>query len=161
MLKLTTLHRLPGAGRLVRNELFFDTGTFESVEDLEGLELPGNTHLRSTSGATWDLEEEGAERLARVIVYVNEVPLPIGTSKGVVTVEQVEEFMRKDQEASEEARRRELAGTPKKTTLVEVDEMLAMAWTDASNLPASETKEELCRRMRHAADYLDKILERA
>lgn len=160
ILKLTTVHRVPGAGRLVRNPLFFQTGTFESVEDMEGLDLPGNTHLRSTSGATWDLEETNAEHLARIVTYLNEEPLPIGTSKAAVTVEQVEELMRKDQEASEEARRREL-GAAKETTLVEVDEALAMAWTDASNLPASDLKEELCRRMRHAADYLEEAIGRS
>lgn len=45
-------------------------------------------------------------------------------------------------------------------TLDQVDEAFSMAWTDATHLPDSEEKEELCRRMRHAADYLDELRER-
>ena len=138
ILKLTTVHHehaAHGPGRVIQRELFFQTATFESIEETPHPDMPGGTHLRSTSGGCWDLEESDAEKLASVIVYVNEVPLPIGTSKGMITVEQVNEVMRKDCEAE-----RALIGVPKETTLDEVEEVLSMAWTDASNLPASDAK---------------------
>lgn len=155
ILKLTVMYRSRSEAEPERRDLCFQTSTFESVEDTSGYGR-GNTHLRSTSGGCWDIEEGPAERVAAVIAYVNETALPMGSSKSAITFERVEELMREDREAEAA-----LVGAPKGTTLEEVEEVLTLAWTDATNLEGhSPTKKMvLCNRIKEAVEYLDEEMK--
>ena len=74
LLKLTTVHRDHGhvPPHLVRRDLFFQTENFESIENTPHEEMPGNTHLRSTSGGAWDLEKSSDEEQKGVIQERNQ-----------------------------------------------------------------------------------------
>lgn len=155
ILKLTVMCPSAVQNEVDRRELCFQAGTFESVEDTSGYG-PGNTHLRSTSGGCWDIEEGPAEHVAAVIAYVNETALPMGSSKSAITFERVEELMREDREAEAA-----LVGAPKGTTLEEVEEVLTLAWSDATNLEGHSPSKKmvLCDRIKHAVEYLDEEMK--